>query len=286
MIQLAVTTLSNAAVYGLVAIALNVVYRSGGVLFFGAGHVAAVVGIFYANEVGGSIPGVLVAIAVGSVVALVGYVSCIWFGTTRSISHVSLSLATLGFGLVLEFGAGHIWPKQGFAAPPLIAGRTEVLGTTFATQRLAAVALAAGLIVLVIVVIERTMIGHAMEATAADRELASLYGVRTLVVSASTWIIAGASLGLAGVLQSSIAVVSASSALPLTVFGIVAAVVGGLGSFSRAALGALVTALVQAAFVQYVSPRYSVSLVFFLLLVVLAIRPAGLFSNSRLAERV
>ena len=286
MIQLIVTTLSNAAVFGLIAVALNVIYRSSGVLFFGAGHVAAVVGIMYANEFGGTVLGVLAAIAVGAVTSLLAYIVCVAYGSSHHISHVSLSLGTLGFGLGLEFVAGHIWAKQGFAAEPLVDGRIELLGTTFATQRLIAVGLAAALIVLVIVLIERTMIGHAMEATAADRELASLYGVRTLAVSAATWLIAGAALGLAGVVQSSIAAVSAATAIPLVVFGIVAAVVGGLGSFSKAALGALVAAFAQAAFVQYVSPRYSVSLVFMLLLIVLALRPAGLFSNRRLAERV
>jgi branched-chain amino acid transport system permease protein len=286
MIQLLVTTLSNAAVYALMAVGLNVVYRSSGVLNFGAGHIAAVAGIFYANELSGTAVGVLATLLATAAVSLLAYAVAVRGGERLGVSHVSLSLSLLGVGLLLEFAAHHLWAKQAFTADPLVHGTLQVAGTTFATHRVVVVVLAALFVAAVVVFVERTMVGHAMEATAADVELAELYGVRTGTVAAATWLLAGASLGLAGVLQSSLAAVSTASAIPLLIFGIVAAVVGGLGSFSKAAAGALVTALLQAAFVQYVSPRYSVSMVFFLLFAVLVLRPAGLFANARTAERV
>lgn len=286
MIQLLVTTLSNAAVYALIAVSLNVVHRSSGVLNFGAGHLAAVAGIFYANEISGSALGVVVTMVLAAIVSLVAYVVSVRGGERLGVGAVPLSLSLLGVGLVLQFAAGELWPKQAFTAKPLVDGTLDIAGTTFATQRLVAVGVAAVFILAVVLFVERTMVGHAMEATAADVELAGLYGVRTGSVAAATWLIAGAALGLAGVLQSSLAAVSTSSAIPLVVLGIVAAVVGGLGSFSKAAAGALLASLLQAAFVEYVSPRYSISLVFVLLFAVLVLRPAGLFANARTAERV
>jgi branched-chain amino acid transport system permease protein len=286
VIQLLVTTLSNAAVYALIAVSLNVVHRSSGVLNFGAGHLAAVAGIFYANEISGSALGVVVTMVLAALVSLAAYVVSVRGGERLGVGAVPLSLSLLGVGLVLQFAAGELWPKQAFTAKPLIDGTLDIAGTTFATQRLVAVGVAAVFILAVVLFVERTMVGHAMEATAADVELAGLYGVRTGSVAAATWLIAGAALGLAGVLQSSLAAVSTSSAIPLVVLGIVAAVVGGLGSFSKAAAGALLASLLQAAFVEYVSPRYSISLVFVLLFAVLVLRPAGLFANARTAERV
>jgi branched-chain amino acid transport system permease protein len=286
VIQLLVTTLSNAAVYALVAVALNVVYRSSGVLNFGAGHVAAVAGIFYANQFSGSAGGILVTMAAAAAVSVVAYLVAVRGGERLGVGHVSLSLSLLGVGLLLEFAAHELWAKQAFTADSLVSGTWEIAGTTFATQRALVVGLAAVFVAAVILFVERTMVGHAMQATAADAELAELYGVRTGTVATVTWIIAGAALGLAGVLQSSLAAISTPSAIPLLIFGIVAAVVGGLGSFSKAAAGAVITAFLQAGFVQYISPRYSVSMVFFLLFAVLVIRPAGLFANARTAERV
>lgn len=286
LVQFVVTTLSNGAVYALIAVSLNVVFRCSGILNFGAGHLAVIAGIFYANQMAAGLVGVVVTMLIGAVVALVGYLVTAWWGRRLGATEVSLSLAMLGFGLLLDFAAGELWEKQGFTAAPLISGSVSVGGTTFAATRIAAVLLAVVWIGLVLVVVDRTMVGHAIEATSQDPELAQLYGVRVGYVTAACWLIAGAGLGLAGVLQSSIAAVSTANALPLVVIGIAAAVVGGLGGIGKAAAGALVVAAVQTAFIQYVDPGYSVSMVFILLFAVLALRPSGLFASRRVAERV
>lgn len=286
MVQLLVTTLCNAAVYALIAVSLNIAYRSSGVLNFGAGHITVFVGILYVNQLDPGVVGVALAIVVGAVAGLVGYLVSVAWGLRTGVHHVALSLSLLGFGLVIDFAAGEIWAKEGFSAGNLVDGSVTIGDTTFAAERIVVVVLAALFIVATLLFVDRTMAGNAIQATAIDSELATLYGVRTGVVAVVTWLLAGAALGLAGVLQSSIAAVSLATALPLVIFGIAAAVVGGLGSISKAAAGAVAVALVQTAFIQYVSPRYSVSMVFVLLFVVLVLRPAGLFANARVAERV
>ena len=286
MTQFVVTTLSNASVYALIAVSLNVVYRSSGILNFGAGHITVVAGIFYVNQMSPNGLGIVLTMLAAALVSLLGYAITIWWGQRRGFDHVALSLALLGFGLVLDFLAGEVWAKEGFSAGALIDGRVTVGDTTFSRERILVVAIAAVFIVGTLLFVDRTMAGNAIEATAADGELAGLYGVRTGVVACVTWALAGAALGLAGVIQGSIAAVSLTTALPLVILGIAAAVVGGLGSISKVAAGALAVAAVQTAFIQYVSPRYSISMVFVLLFVVLALRPAGLFANARTAERV
>ena len=89
--------------------------------------------------------------------------------------------------------------------------------------------------------------------------------------------------------ESADATVAASSfdvAVPLFVLAAAAAVIGGLGGIGKAIAGAVLVALVQAAAVQWVSSRYSVSIVFVLLFVVLMLRPQGLLGAARAAERV
>jgi branched-chain amino acid transport system permease protein len=286
MVQFVITTLSNTAVYALIAVSLNVVYRSSGILNFGAGHLVAITGIFYVNQVGANAGGIAVTMVVGALVSLVGYLISVWWGQRAGFDVVALSLAMLGFGLLLDFAAGELWAKEGFSADPLIGGSITIGDTTFSRERVLVVVLALIWMGVVMLVVDRTMIGHAIEATSVDGELAQLYGVRTGVVRALCWMIGGAGLGLAGALQASISALSMTSALPLVVIGIAAAVVGGLGGVGKAAAGALVVAAVQTAFIQYVSPGYSVSMVFILLFLVLALRPAGLFVNSRVADRV
>jgi branched-chain amino acid transport system permease protein len=284
--QLLVTTLSNAAIYALVAVSLNVVYRSSGVLNFGAGHMLAFMGILYVNILPADVFGIVGSLLIGALLGLVGYGVAVWWGQRSGFDHASLSLAMLGIGLLLEYVADRVWDVRGFSADPIVSGTLTIGGTTFATDRLVTVLIAGVFIGAVLLFVEKTMAGHALEATAADRELAGLYGVRTGIAACAAWAIGGSALGLTGALQSTTAAISMANALPLMILGTAAAVVGGLGSIQNAVIGAIAVAFLQAAFTLYVSPAFTLSMVFVLLFVVLAVRPNGLFANARTAERV
>jgi branched-chain amino acid transport system permease protein len=286
MIQLLVTTLSNAAIYALVAVSLNVIYRSSGVLNFGAGHMLAFAGIVYVNVMPANVLGIAGSLVGGGLVGLVAYAVAVWWGQRSGFDVASLSLALLGFGLLLEYAAAQLWGVKGFSAQPILSGTLTVGDTTFAKDRLTVVLIAAVFIVAVVLFVEKTMAGHALEATAADSELAGLYGVRTGLAACAAWAIAGSAVGLTGALQSTMAAMSMANALPLVILGTAAAVVGGLGSIQNAVIGAVAVAFLQAAFTLYVSPAFTLTLVFVLLFVVLAVRPHGLFANARTAERV
>jgi branched-subunit amino acid ABC-type transport system permease component len=286
VIRVLVVTLSTGAVYALVAVALNVVYRASGVLNFGGGFVAVFVGLFYANfALAGTVPGIVVAVLVGAGLGLMTYLAAVRFGERFGADPPALSLATLGFGILSAYFAGELWEQRPFSADALVGGGFELGGVAVSHQRVVAVVLVAAFVLALIAFVDRTVVGRAMEAAAHRRDLAELYGVNPVLVNGVAWLIGGAALALAGVLQGSIATVSEGLSLPLVVFGLAAAVAGGLGSIRGAVLGALLVALAQTAFTQYVSTRYSVTLVFALLFAVLAARPQGLLALARV-ERV
>lgn len=143
---------------------LNIVFRSSGVLNFGAGYLAAVAGIFYAIEISGSVIGVELAMVLTAVVSLLADFVAVRGGERLGVGRVQLLLSLLGFGLVLQFAAGELSAKQGFTARSLIAGTLNVAGATFVMQCVVVVAVAAaGIFVLAIVLfVERTMIEHAI----------------------------------------------------------------------------------------------------------------------------
>lgn len=286
MVQLLVTSLSNASLYALIAVSLTVVYRSSGLLNFGAGFFAIAAGNFYAASFAPGPVG-MVAVMVATAVAMVAvYLLVAWWGETRGVTHASLSLATLGAGLVLEYLANRIWAHGSRRADPYIDQTVSIAGTSFSADRVVAVLVAALCLGLLALFIDRTVVGHAIEAVADDRQLSRLYGVPSLVVTCVAWGLAGALLGLAGGLQATLAVSSFDLAVPLVVIAATAAVVGGLGTIGKVAAGALIVAVFQAISTQYVSSRYSVAIVFALLFVVLTFRPQGLLGASRSAERV
>jgi branched-chain amino acid transport system permease protein len=141
------------------------------------------------------------------------------------------------------------------------------------------------LLIALIVFIERTMVGWALESVAFDPSVAGLYGVNVTGIMVVTWMVAGGVAGLAGSLLAGVSSISREVALVLAVKGIAAAVLGGLGSLPGAIVGALLVAFGEALFVNFVSSVWANAFVFFLLFVALSVRPQGLFGLPRQVER-
>ena len=284
--QVLVTTLSNASLYALIAVSLIVIYRTTGLLNFGAGFFAIAAGNFYVAALNPGIVGVLIAMVATAMLLVVAYLVVVLWGESHGVSHVSLSLAMLGAGLVVEYVTSRIWSHRPRRADAIIDDTVTFGGTTFAADRLLVMGAAAICLVGLVLLIDKTMIGHTIEAVADDRQLARLYGIPSLAAACVAWGIAGALLGLAGAAQATVAASSFDVAVPLFVLAAAAAVIGGLGGIGKDMSGAVLVALVQAAAVQWVSSRYSVSIVFVLLFLVLMLRPQGLLGAARAAERV
>jgi branched-chain amino acid transport system permease protein len=286
VVQFLVIALTNGALYALVAVSINVVYRASGVVNFGVGHLMMFAGIFYANSgtQGGWGP-LAATVALGAGLGLLYYVVAVAYGERRGVNHVALALSCLGMGLILNYVAGELWLKQGFRAVALWSGSVVVADVNITNQRIITWILAAVFLAFLLAFIERTMMGRSMEATAHDAELAQVYGVNVLLVGLLTWALAGAAAGLAGAMQGSIASVGRPLALKFTVTGFAAAVVGGLGSVRGAVVGGLLIALAEVFMIRFVTTRYALTMVFMILFVVLAVRPQGVFGYVRGVER-
>lgn len=278
--------LTNAAIYALIAFSLVLVYRGSGVINFGVGYIAVFAGIFFANTAGASWGAMGLGILIGALLGVATYLLAIRAAERRHASHAAMAIATLGFGLVIEYFGGYFWVKQGFTAEPLWPGSIDIAGVGVSYQRILTVAIAIACFGLVILLLERTMIGWMLEAVAFKPAVAGLYGISTILALILVWALAGGVAGLAGVLITPLSAISLPLALSMAIKGFAAAVVGGLGSVSGAAVGALVVAFAEAFFVQYVSAAYASLLAFVLLFLMIVLRPQGLLGSRREVVRV
>lgn len=280
-LQLSVGAATNASIYALVAFSLVLVYRGSGVINFGVGYVAVVSAIFFANTGASGWSVLLLAVLLGGGIGIAMYLLAIRTAERAGATHAALAISTLGFGLVLEFFGGLFWEKHGFSTEPLWSGSREVAGVTITNQRVLTVLVAVAVFILVRLLLERTMVGWAMEAVAVGRPTAGLYGINPTVILIAVWGLAGMIAALAGILRAPTSAVALTLALPLAIQGFAAAVVGGLGSLSGAALGAVVVAFAEAIFVRYVTSDYASLFAFLLLFVMIAVRPQGLIGSQR-----
>lgn len=283
-LQLGVGASTNAAIYALIAFSLVLVYRGSGVVNFGVGYLAVFAGIFFANSSGGW-GALAVSLGVGLVLGAAAYLVAVTVGERFGASHAALAISTLGFGLMLDYLAGVFWAKQGFTAKALVAGSVRVAEVNITNQRIVTVLVAAACFAAIVLLLERTMVGWALEAVAYRPSAAASYGVNVFVALLVVWMLAGLVAALAGSLLTPVASISRPLALPLAVKGFASAVVGGLGSVSGAVVGAIVVAFAEALFIRYVSTAYASAFAFLLLFVVLAVRPQGIVGLRRQVQR-
>jgi branched-chain amino acid transport system permease protein len=132
----------------------------------------------------------------------------------------------------------------------------------------------------------RTRLGKAMRATAYDREAASMMGIDTDRVIASTFFIGSALAGAAGVMYGLVfSQIFHFMGFLAGLKGFTAAVVGGIGSIPGAMVGGLLVGLAETFAAGYLSGNWSNLVVFGMLIVVMLVRPSGLF-GARAIQKV
>ena len=161
------------------------------------------------------------------------------------------------------------------------AGATvRVLGMMFTATQLTLVAIAAVALAALHGLLRYTRLGKAMRATASDPELARNCGVPTRRVIDGAWLLSGLLCGLAGVaLVTELGSFESTTGSAFLVPVIAAAVLGGVGHPYGAMLGALVIGLATELDATYFNPTYKDVVAFLVLIVVLLIRPQGIFAD-------
>jgi branched-chain amino acid transport system permease protein len=141
-------------------------------------------------------------------------------------------------------------------------------------------ALAAILVVALHLFLTRTMLGRAMRATAENPTLATLAGIDVRAVVRWTWLIGGGLAAVAGVFLGLTVQVRPSMGFDLLLPLFAAAILGGIGSVPGAMLAGLIVGLAEAIAVQAIGAEWRAAVAFAILVLVLLIRPQGLFGRA------
>ena len=131
-------------------------------------------------------------------------------------------------------------------------------------------------------VIKRTRFGMIVRAGVDDRAMVSALGINVQLVFAAAFFLGAVLAGLAGVLGGTMISVDKGNDTQYLLIALIVVIIGGMGSLGGAALGALALGLVDSYGDVYLPEgytNYSVLLIFGLLVLVLAVRPLGLFGR-------
>lgn len=286
-LQLVVNGLGKGAVYALLALGFVMIFKATEVVNFALGSLVLVGG--YLVYVLKDTIGWFAAAAVGILgAAVAGLLIERILAGARSADQNSLALLTIGVDVIISeeivrrLGAAIPFIGDPFDADPIRIGAV----TIFRTQ---AIALVVGLVLITafFLAFRFTDWGVAMRAQAENREAAALMGIRSSRVTATAWVIAGALAGVAVLFMatqdfSGAGLGRGTHAIALIAFP--AAIIGGLDSMAGAVVGGIIVGLTEALTAQYISFDFSKSAVFLVMLVVLVIRPSGLFGTKELTR--
>jgi branched-chain amino acid transport system permease protein len=196
-------------------------------------------------------------------------------GETEGQLLVTLGLSLLIINLLL-LGFGGL---EKTIEPPLD-GSIRLFGAVAPVSRVVAFAGAILLAVLLTVLLQRTRLGLIIRSVAANAQGAQLVGVDTRRVFAVTFGLGTATVGAAGGLVLPFLALTPSTGEQFTILAFVIVVLGGLGSVRGAIVGGLIVGLVQTVSGLYLPGTGALLLVFAVFVLVLFLRPQGLFGSA------
>ena len=294
-LQATVAGLSLASIYMLLALGFVVIYKSMQVLTFA--HPAVMLfGAYMVSYLAIDLElGFWVALAGGMIAAAV----LGWIAERVAIRPMvgkplfAIAILTLGLDIAIRTPINNlIGVNIRSVGDPWGFGTWNVGGVIIQHRSVAMIVTATIVGTLLLVFFRFTRVGLAMRATAADQEVALAQGISVGRIFSLAWIMAGAMAALAGTFASSDLSGLTQSTYLVALKALPAIVVGGLDSIGGAVVGALViglaeayTATYQGQYAAFLGGNFSQVVPYVVLLVVLLIRPYGLFGTEEV-ERV
>ncbi|GGV40623.1 branched-chain amino acid ABC transporter permease [Actinomadura cremea] len=269
------------SLYGLVAMGFNVLHRPTNVVNFAQGELIMIGAMLMAATPIGGLPWGVAAVCVMAVVAVVTLAEervAVTPVLRRSSHAAGWVITTLAFSLLIVEAAGRLWTDQpSTVAPPwpLSLDVNDVAGFRFSSYQVAVVAVAVA-VVLLLGLLDRSRLGTALRAVAADRDGARLRGIDPRALTRRSFLLGGALAGLTGVLAAPLLLASVTMGLGLLIKGFAALAVGGIGDNRGVLVAGWVLGTVEAAGAAYASPGSQSVVLFAAMLLILLVRPNGL----------
>ena len=195
---------------------------------------------------------------------------------------LSVITATVGVSVFLQnFGARIFTTTNRHFPSPIKASFFKFAGIQMSTLQLICLATAGLLMVALKFYVDKTKMGRCIRATAENAEAANFLGVNVNFVNNLTTAIASGLAGVAGVLIGILyGTVNPYMGIKFGIKGFFVLILGGVGSIEGAVVGGLILGVAEAVVTAYVSASYRDAVAFGLLILILIIKPTGLFQQK------
>ena len=293
--QLIVSGISVGMIYGVIAFGYQLTFSTSKTLNFGQGEalmLGALVGLTTINFLIGNALGTLSAFLImlpvvfafgllqGAVVEFLGVRQAM-----RTKSEAGWIMATIALGIIFRNLAENIWGHDALRFPsPLPEAALSFGGVRIQPMEIAIVVGAILLMIAIEIFNRRSIYGKAVVATSNDRDAAGLMGIDTRLVITFSYALSSMSAAFAGVLVAPITLTGANMGAVLGLKAFAVAIIGGLSSGVGVVVGGLILGITENLTGYYISTGYKDVPGLLLLLLVLSIKPAGLFGATAIKK--
>ena len=291
LIEQLINGITLGSIYAVVALGFTLVFGVLGIINMAHGEIfmmGAFVGVILTGVLGWPLwLAFLIAIAVTGVLGyLLERFALRPLRGKKGVSHLAPLISTIGVSILLEnlthhfFGAGNKPFRTPFAEISF-----QVGSITIYLVQLVIFVISVILMVSLSYWLSKTKAGKALRATAENLETASILGVDTKRIIILTVVIASAMGGIAGILVGmAFNSVSPQMGLAIGLKGLAIIILGGMGNVKGAMVGGLILGLSETILVAYGNSGYRDAIAFIMIIVILLLRPQGIFGQKATGE--
>ena len=287
LFQYLVAGITYGTIYAIVAIGFNIIYNTTGIINFAQGELVMLGGM-----IGVTLHALVpmpVAIA-GAVIAtmLVGAsIEMLFIRWLRRPSVLRLIVITIGLSIAIRELALLLW-GEGVRALPYFTGTAvtslSVGDVHISPQVLWVLGISAVMVAALNFFFARTLLGRQMRACACNREAAQLCGISAKNMVTLSFVLSAGIGALAGCVISPITYVQYDSGTSLALKGFTVAILGGLGNSMAAIAAGLLLGTLESFSIWVMPAAYKDVIAITILLLILFVRPSGLFGNAEAAR--
>lgn len=286
--QYLLSGLSTGAIYALIGLGFAIIYNSTGIINFAQGELVmfgGMFGVYFFSRMNLPLPvAVILAIVCTSLCGVL--FERLAIRPLRRPTPLGLVIITIGGSIFLRGVAMLAWGKDTHALPTF-SGDTPIslFGATLLPQHLWIFAVTALLIVGTRYFFHHTITGKALAACAVNRRAAGLVGIDVRRMVMFSFALSSAIGAVAGIVIAPLTMTSYDVGIMLGLKGFCAAIIGGMSSGLATVVGGLILGVLEALGAGLISSGYKDAITFVILLIILFVRPQGLFSGGS-SERV
>lgn len=287
--QIVVSGLIMGCIYALASLGLVLIFKTTKVVNFAHGEMAMIstfISFVFLSSFGYSyLVSLFLSLLFAAIFGLIVYL--VFMKRIQSAPHLNQVVLTLGLFMMFNGAAGIVWGYQPASFPEAFKGKPFHIGSIYISpNELFIVVITITLMLLFFLLFRFTRIGLAIRACSQDMMASQLMGIKVSSVFMGAWAIGTMLGGIAGMMTAPVTFLSPNMMSEVLILAFAGAVLGGFVSLPGAVMGGLMIGVFENLISYYIGPEMKIVFVFLLILVVLYLRPQGIFGGVKMVKKV